>query len=76
MKMRILVVLTLVAWALLLTLTACASLLPNVQAFKCPILVPYTQLEQNVLKSELSKDGPETQAQIEDYIKLRQACKA
>ena len=53
----------------LLTLGACAP------EMHCPILTAYTQLEQQALAAELPADGPETQAQIEDYIKLRQACR-
>ena len=43
-------------------------------AVKCPLLVQYPQLEQDALEGELPSDGPESQVQIEDYVKLRQAC--
>ena len=45
-------------------------------AVKCPLLVQYPQLEQDALAGELPSDGPESQRQIEDYVKLRQACQA
>lgn len=48
----------------------------GVPSVNCPLLVQYSQLEQSVLANELPGDGPETQSQIEDYVKLRQACKA
>lgn len=60
--------------ALLFTLAACASAqLPEI---RCPQLRQYTKLQQQVLADELPKDGPESQVQIEDYFKLRQACRA
>lgn len=40
----------------------------------CPPLVSYTRLQQQVLGNELDADGPESQAQLVDYVKLRQAC--
>lgn len=55
----------------LLTLAGCAA-----PAINCPPLVQYGSLEQDGLHAEFPKDGPETQVQIEDYVKLRQACAA
>lgn len=55
----------------LLPLAGCAT----GSSIQCPPLVKYPAAVQNILASELPKDGPESQAQIEDYIKLRQACR-
>lgn len=64
-------------------LSGCAGLVsaavpnpPFPAPIKCPPLASYTALEQGVLAQELPKDGPETQAQIEDYLKLRAACRS
>ena len=66
------------AVASLFTLGGCASLAPNPPAaatITCPPLVAYSALEQQALADELAKDGTESQIQIEDYIKLRGACR-
>jgi hypothetical protein len=45
-------------------------------AINCPPLKSYTMLEQETLANELvSKDGPESRAQISDYFDLRDACR-
>lgn len=64
-----------VACALLFLLAGCASTqAPDMHS--CPPLKAYSTLEQNVLAGELAgEDGQETQAQIEDYMALRQACR-
>ena len=56
---------------ILVALYGCAS----GPAIHCPPLVQYPALEQQVLAAELPSAGPETQVQIEDYLKLRQSCK-
>ena len=44
-------------------------------AINCPPLRSYTMLEQENLADELvNKDGPESRAQISDYLDLRDAC--
>lgn len=53
-----------------LTLAGCATNPP----IRCPQIVEYTDLEKSVLLGEIDEDGPETQAQIIDYAKLRLAC--
>lgn len=56
-----------------LLLSGCA-ISPSIAPIRCPTLKNYTALEQNTLADEMLKDGFETQLQIEDYLKLRQAC--
>jgi hypothetical protein len=61
-----------------LMLGGCAAVIPDPPAapkITCPPIATYSALEQSVLSDELAKDGPETVSQIEDYIKLRQACR-
>lgn len=60
----------LLALSLLTSLGGCTT----TQAINCPALVPYTDMEQRILSEELAQDGPETQAALEDYFKLRDAC--
>lgn len=69
-------------FGLFLGLSGCAGaasrLIPDPPALapiRCPPLVSYSTLEQAALAGELPQDGPETQAQIEDYLKLRSACR-
>lgn len=59
-----------IAIAALFALSGCGT-----PAINCPMLVAYTTIEQSTLAAEFPKDGPETQAQLEDYIKLRQGCR-
>jgi hypothetical protein len=54
-----------------LMLAGCASA-PSVS---CPPLVAYSLAQQSTLAAELPADGLQTQIQIEDYLKLRQACR-
>lgn len=42
----------------------------------CPPLRAYTAAEQQALAAELPKDGTQAQRWIEDYVDLREACKA
>lgn len=59
------------ATLLFLILGGCAS----TPTINCPPLVPYTLLQNQVLADELPKDGTQSQIVIEDYAKLRSACR-
>lgn len=66
------------ALVFLLALTGCAAVIPvppPSMALNCPPLVSYAMLEEAALGAEITKDGPEAQRWIEDYLKLRSACK-
>ena len=64
-----------------LLVAGCASMIPDPPAttpgktISCSSLVNYPLLTEQTLAAELATDPPETQIFIEDYIKLRQACK-
>lgn len=55
-----------------IALAGCAT----APAASCPPLVSYSLSDQATLADELPNDGPQSARQIEDYIKLRQACRA
>jgi len=76
------------AIALVFLLTGCATLIGHeaaklipdppaqpVKTIPCTALVAYSMLQQAQLRDELDKDGPVTQQVVEDYAKLRDACK-